>query len=193
MNSGATGRLESDLAYVDEVLVDEAVDLYDFVYIRRVQAGFVLSRRISPLPICGISSTSAEMNIRLANTLEECTTVEDAQLFAAGPPTSEFLPWLSEPRNCPEFEVLNVSSLNVSGSGSMSDGNITTVFSGDYIVDGSSADLLQQQVCPADTDNSNQPVASYAPDQTTGQVTATVFYNNNVSYIHVNVSVSVLV
>ena len=53
-------------------------------------------------------------------------------------------------------------------------------------MDGTSANILQTSLCSLNSsdgcDPDRRPVGAYTPNQTREQITATVYYNNNVSF-----------
>ena len=181
--NNSTGRLDSETVFVDEALLRKGTDMSPDVYIRRIQAGFVLSYRDPPYAACACSDVDFFTN-KYISELSECTRAAGAQVFALKRDSEfvQYFDWLS--RDCDE---------NTSWSGIR--GSSTNVFSGDYAVDGVSANWLQLLACTNESfhcgcdgeDGDDRPMAEYYPDQTP-QVSATIFYNNNVSN-----SVSILV
>ena len=183
--NGATGRLDSDLTYVDEVLLEEAIDLDPDVYIRRIQAGFVMSYRDPPYAACDCSSTDPTRFISSLQGISVCEEVGGAPIYAL----RQGLPWINDD-TCPLFDGSSASGGNGDGSGSASGGNggdcDLCAISNDYLVDGSSANILQGLLCSLGTEDNcrhvDRPVAAYTPNQTREQITATVYYNNNVGF-----------
>ena len=177
--NSATGRLDSDLTYVDEVLLEEAIDLDPDVYIRRIQAGFVLSYRDPPFAACGCSNTNPTMLNIFLQGLSLCREVDGVKFFAR----PEDLPWLND-ETCPLFDG------NGASSGSGGDCGLCAI-SDDYLVDGTSASILQTSLCSLNAsdgcDRDQRPVGAYTPSQTREQITATVYYNNNVSFAKLHV------
>ena len=179
--NGATGRLDSDLTYVDEVLLEEAIDLGPDVYIRRIQAGFVMSYRDPPYAACGCSSTDPTRFISSLEGISECREVDGMPIYALRQDLqwiNQDLPWLND-ETCPLFDGSGASG----GNGGDCD---QCAISDDYLVDGSSANILQGLLCSLGTEDNcrhvDRPVAAYTPNQTQEQITATVYYNNNVSF-----------
>ena len=180
IEEGATGRLDSDLPYVDEVLLEEAKDLEPDVYIRRVQAGFVMSYREPAYAGCGCSSTKTDVFDETVREFSECRLIDDATMYTLQDNGS--LPWVND-STCPLFG---------SGSGSNSDdksnrtSNSPLLLDDNYLVDGLSANILQLFLCSEELQNTsfckkeNRSLAAVTPAQTQQQITATVYYNNNV-------------
>ena len=168
--NGTTGRLDSDLTYVDEVLLEEAIDLDPDVYIRRIQAGFVMSYRDPPYAACGCNSTDPTRFISSLEEVSVCIEVDGAPIYAR-----QDLSWLDD--TCP------LSGAN-GGNGGDCD---QCAISDDYLVDGSSANFLQHSLCSDNCSHVDRPVAAYTPNQTREQITATVYYNNNVSFAELHV------
>ena len=178
LTSSTIGRLDSDTVFVDEALLRKAVRMDPDVYIRRVQAGIVVSHRDPPYSTCGCRN-SRYFSKEYINPLTACRIVDGAEMYALRENSAsyEMLTWLVE--ECPQY--------NSSGSGSGS-GSGGGVFSGDYLVDGPSANTLQFSSCADDEVGplgcmgeafGDRPLGQYYPDQAS-QITATVFYNNNV-------------
>ena len=175
VQNNSTGRLDSETVFVDETLLRKGTDMSPDVYIRRIQAGFVLSYRDPPYAACACNDVDFFTN-KYVNELSECTRAAGAQVFALKRDSEfvQYFDWLS--RDCDE----NTSWSGVHGSSA-------DVFRGDYTVDGMSANWLQLLACVnesfhhgCDGEKSNdRPMAEYYPDQTP-QVSATIFYNNNV-------------
>ena len=105
IKKGATGRLDSDLPYVDEVILNEARNLEQDVYTRRVQAGFVMSYREPAYAACGCSSMSTDVFDQTVKEFSECRVIDGATMYSL---QDDELPWLNE-STCPLFD---------SGSGS---------------------------------------------------------------------------
>ncbi|CAI8053623.1 ATP-binding cassette sub-family A member 3 [Geodia barretti] len=167
--SNATGRLESETVFVDETLLRKGNDMSPDVYIRRIQAGFVISYRDPPYAACGCNDADS-FSQNYVNSLSECTRSDGAQVYALRQRT-QFFDWLS--RDCDE---------GGSGSGSGS-GSGVAPFSMDYAVDGLSANLLQLMACAenssCDGENSTvRPTAEFYPKELP-QIAVTVYYNNN--------------
>ena len=168
------GKLDSENVFVDEALLRKGNELDPEVYIRKIQAGFVLSHRDPPYSVCGCSDIEY-FTQEYIDQLTECTTVSGAQLYALNQDSmfAGDLEWLS--RDCNDSNVVSGS-----GSGDM-------LFNGDYTVDGVSANILQLLACVNESfhdgcdgeSRNNRPVAEYYPNQTS-QISATIFYNNNV-------------
>ena len=175
VQTNSTGRLDSETVFVDETLLRKGTDMGPDVYIRRIQAGFVLSYRDPPYAACACNDVDFFTN-EYVSELTECTQAAGAQVFALKHDSefAQYFDWLS--RDCKE----NNSWSGVSG-------NSADVFSGDYAVDGVSANWLQLLSCANERfrggcdgeKDSDRPVAEYYPNQTP-QVSATIFYNNNV-------------
>ena len=184
--NGTTGRLDSDLTYVDEVLLEEAIDLDPDVYIRRIQAGFVMSYRDPPYAACGCNSTDPTRFISSLQGISECREVDGTPIYALRQDLqwlNQSLPWLNDD-TCPLFDGSSASG----GNGGDCD---QCAISDDYLVDGSSANILQGLLCSLGTEDNcshvDRPVAAYTPNQTREQITATVYYNNNVSFAELHV------
>lgn len=197
--SGAQGRVESDTVFLNEALLRKATDMDPEVYIRRIQAGFLVSYRDPPYSGCGCSDPGF-FEREYVGSLAECRRVQGAEMYALrdDSPLATPLTWLSD--ECLQFDGSG------SGSGSEAGNRTEYLFNGTYLVDGASANLLQNSACQVDSTDEpvgcmsesfdNRPVGKYYPDQTR-QITATVFYNNNVCtcmclynvqlYIHVPV------
>ena len=179
---GARGRVESDTVFLDEALLRRATDMDPEVYIRRIQAGFLVSYRDPSYSVCGCSDTEF-FATEYVGELADCRRVQGAEMYALRDDSTLATPltWLSD--ECPQF--------NGSGSGSEAGNSTEYLFNGNYLVDGVSANLLQNSACAVNSSTGksvgcmcesfdNRPVGKYYPDQTP-QITATVFYNNNVS------------
>ena len=154
----------------------EAKDLESDVYIRRVQAGFVMSYREPAYAACGCSSVNTNVFDSTVKEFSECRVIDGATMYSL---QDDGLPWLNE-STCPLFD---------SGSGSdSSNGSSTTSLPLDdnYLVDGLSANLQQTFLCSDRLENTSfckgmdRPLAAVTPAQTQQQITATVYYNNNV-------------
>ena len=195
----ASGRLESENVFVDETLLRKGNDMDPEVFIRRIQAGFVLSYRDPPFSVCGCNNVDI-FSQQYVSELSECTSSGGAQIYALKQDSqfSQSFDWLD--RDCGEYSSGSGSSgSGSSGSGSGASGSGASgssasgsgsgpVFSGDYAVDGVSANLLQLLACSNVTNTNSgcdgeseeqRPAAEYYPDQSP-QISATVFYNNNV-------------
>ena len=158
--------------------MEEAQDLEPDVYIRRVQAGFVMSYREPAYAACGCSSVNADVFEETVKQFSVCRTIDGAAIYSL---QHSGLPWLNE-TTCPLFG---------SGSGSGSDkssgsSSSQLLLDDNYLVDGTSANFQQIFLCSEEIEKSSlchiekQPLAAVAPAQTRRQITATVYYNNNV-------------
>ena len=170
----ATGRLDSDTVFVDETLLRKGNDMSPDVYIRRIQAGFVISYRDPPYTACGCTDTDCFAE-KYVSMLSECTRLDGAQVYALRQ-RDLYFDWLS--RDCDE-----------AGSGSGSGSGGVGPFSMDYAVDGLSANLLQLMACAVNGSCGGEnatvcPTAEFYP-QEPPQVSTTVYYNNNVCIFHV--------
>ena len=178
IKEGATGRLDSDLPYVDEVILNEARNLEQDVYARRVQAGFVMSYREPAYAACGCSSMSTNIFDQTVREFYECRVIDGATMYSL---QDDELPWLNE-SICPLFD-----SGSGSGSGSSSgSSNIQLPLDNSYLIDGASANFQQRFLCSEKLEgktycnSADRPLAAVTPAQTQQQITATVYYNNNV-------------
>ena len=175
--SNATGRLDSETVFVDETLLRKGTNMAPEVYIRRVQAGFVLSYRDPPYAACGCSDSETFAQQYLSE-LSECIQTDGDQVYALKQ-DHKYFSWLS--RVCDERGSGQSGSGMDGSSGGIGSGSMR--FSKGYEVDGLSANLLQilacgNQSCDGETSN-NRPVAKFFPTEIP-QVSATVYYNNNV-------------
>ena len=193
--NNATGALHSENVFVDEALLRKGNDMDPAVYIRRMQAGFVLSYRDPPYAVCGCNDIEY-FTQEYFSELSECTNTNESQLYALKLDSmfAQYLDWLS--RDCDEYTSGNFSGesyIGIGGSGRRSGssfcgpGGCVQTFNEGYTVDGVSANLLQLLACGNDTLHSgcngesgqDRPAAEYYLEQTP-QISATVFYNNNV-------------
>jgi ATP-binding cassette subfamily A (ABC1) protein 3 len=171
-----TGGLDSETVFVDEFLLRKGNDMAPAVYIRRFQAGFVLSSRDPPYAACGCSNVDFFTQEYIGE-LSECVSLEGSSVYALKETSeyAQYFHWLS--RNC-----------GTSGRGSGSGGEGSgTIFNGDYAVDGTSANFLQLLSCFGNETfqtgccggyRGERPPAQYFPEQTP-QLSAIIYYNNN--------------
>ena len=167
-----TGRLDSETVFVDETLLRKGSGMDPEVYIRRIQAGFVLSYHDPPYAVCGCKDVDYFTQEYIAQ-FSECTNTAGVQMYALKQDSlfAQYLDWLS--RNCDEYTSgsctsgsgasgdgasgsgatgsgvsgSGVSGSGVSGSGASGSGASINMFKGDYAVDGVSANLLQLLAC----------------------------------------------
>ena len=180
VENNATGRLDSETVFVDETLLRKGINMAPEVYIRRIQAGFVLSYRDPPYAACSCSDSNVFAQ-KYFDELSECTSVDGAQVYALKQENQlfDYFSWLS--RECDEDgSGESGGGQNGGGMGSGSGGN---AFSNGYLVDGVSANLLQMMACSNQScdreTKTNRPTAEYFPTDVPG-VSATIYYNNNV-------------
>lgn len=172
VTNNVTGRLDSDLTFVDEYLLHRAEDLEPDVYKRRLQGGFVISYMEPEFGTCGLTSNSAVPNEVIADTsFLLCANIQDSDYYTLN--INEYniseryrVSWLNSMDNCP---LLNTSSsMNSTGLDS------------DSLVDGVSARIVQGSACLDDLDKT-QPPAMYTANFTQQKMAATVYYNSEVS------------
>ena len=176
VRSNSSGRVESENVFIDELLLRKGNEMDPVVYVRNIQAGFVLSYQDPPYSVCGCSDINY-FTQEYIDELSKCTTVSGVQVYALKEDSvfSNKFHWLS--RDCDEYIGSEVA--NFSGSGD-------SVFNENenYVVDGTSANLLQLLACSngslcARESDQEGPAAEFYPDQTQ-KISVTIFYNNNV-------------
>ena len=177
LKQDATGiRLDSDLVYVDEYLLEKAEDLDAEVYIRRLLGGFVMSYSEPEFGSCGFGNEVSdvdELEDIVNSSFTQCRMIDGRDFYIlVNSPEFDFFPWLGNIYYCP---LLNGAE---SGSGS------GEVINGNSLVDGFSANLVQSTICNVinEDDNLTSPLAVYTSDFTKQKISATVYYNNNVKY-----------
>ena len=169
------GRLDSDLVYVDEYLLEKAEDLDAEVYIRRLLGGFVMSYSEPEFGSCGFGNKVSdvdELEDIVNSSFTQCSMIDGRDFYIILVNSSEFdfFPWLGNVYYCP---LLNETE---SGSGS------GEVINGNSLVDGFSANLVQSTICNGTNEDDTSPLAVYTSDFTKQKISATVYYNNNVKY-----------
>ena len=177
----ATGRLDSDLVYVDEYLIDRAKDLGPEVYIRRLLGGFVMTYGDPEFGTCALSSTLDRDLVELSRAAadsafgvcRDINTTSEYNYFTlatdAGINATVRFPWLTSRENCP--------ALYKGGN----NGSRGAQIDGDSLVEGLSANLFQQTSCALAGDDGALPVLTL--NRTERRISATVYYNNNVSWV----------
>lgn len=155
------------MVYMDEHLLRRADNLDAEVFIRRYLGGFVMSHKEPIYDTCARDkSTASSIQATVAATFSECTEIRGNDLYTL---TQSDFPWLTNPELCP--------ALNESESGNVT---TTTGLDGNSLIDGLSEDLTKLFVCPNDTSSNLLPL--FTPNFTTPRrLSATVYYNNNVS------------
>ena len=216
MNRTASGRLDSDVVYMDELLMRIAHDMTPAVFTRRLVGGFVVSHknRDPPYTVCGCMDTVKTSRdyfsdlalCKLENTTickRENTTIckhENTTVCKRENTTVYLTPWnnfANTMYRCDTASRLTNFSLPNNCSDIADDSNLRDSLSlaSGYEVDGTSADILNGQACsaigcPCECD-SDRPVASYFQSETNASTVATVWYNNRVRRcVHVNVFIT---
>ena len=173
----ATGTLDSHLVYLDEHLIEQANDLDPEVFIRRVLGGFVMTYDEPNFGSCGSFPNENYAPIvqgRVEKQFLQCTEVNNGSEYFSLNVTElglTNLDWLESQENCPaRYE---------GGSG----GNGGNIDAGS-LVDGTSANYFQQFSCiEAEEAGVRNSLPVYTPNRPTQPkiISATVYYNNNVS------------
>ena len=154
-----TGRLDSDNTYVNEYLLRLAENMGGPVYSRRVLGGFTLGQIEPTFSICGCDS----FNFNLTEAFRNVTNLQQCKIDSSGTVSTTDLD-------------INCANDDFSGSGN---GN-GPVFNGR--MNGIDAASLQRSVCSeCNQSSSEQPIGSFYRTQLIPTLTATVWYNNNVS------------
>lgn len=187
VRNNTSGPLDSDNVFVDETLLRKGAELGPEVYVRRIQAGFVISYRDPPYAACGCSEPDSFVE-NYINELSQCTSSDGSEIYALRPDSeiSQCFNWLD--RDCSgasESTTIYHSAIsgNGSGNGSGSGGGGDTEFTRGYEVDGLSANVLQVASCAnlsCGGSNSPRPIAKFFQKEPP-EIAATVYYNNNVS------------
>ena len=172
-----TGALDSHLVFVDEHLINRAKYLDPEVFIRRVLGGFVMMNKEPNFGSCG-GYPNKDFVETLQGKVEtqflQCNGMEYFALNGSEINLRRF-PWLE--RDCPtDYEG------GSGGNGGGSGGNRGDI-DGGSLVDGTSANIFQQTVCNLTGElkarNSTPVFTPNNPPQP--NISATVYYNNNVS------------
>jgi hypothetical protein len=174
--NGVNGTLDSHLVYVDEHLIEQANDLNPEVFIRRVLGGFVMTYDEPNFWSCGgfpNEDSAPFVQGRVEEQFLQCTEVNNSSEYFSLNVTElglTDLDFLESQENCPaRYE---------GGSG----GNIDA----GSLVDGTSANYFQQVSCiEAEEAGAQNSLPVYTPNRPTQPkiISATVYYNNNVSCI----------
>ena len=166
-NRTVTGKLDSNLVYVDEYLIRKAEDLDPEIYIQRLLGGFVLSHQEPAFGSCESISTRVEEAANKVFT--RCRQIEGSEYYTANLTEGT---WLNRLDNCPALAA------NTTGSGSDAGPDA------DSLVDGTSVDLFRGVLC-GEKDiggSASTSLPIFTPNPSTSKIEATVYYNNNVSY-----------
>ena len=175
----ATGRLDSDLVYVDEYLLEKANDLGAEVFIRRLLGGFVMSYEEPQFGSCGFGTKQVDvLELRgfIGQSFTQCTEIfnetEYYSYSTAGSDLLESLPWLSSEANCPLLHESGSSGFSLVPGG----------IDSESVVDGFSANLAQDTICEQvdDFDNDSSPQPIFTSSFLQQKIAATIYYNNNV-------------
>ena len=196
------GKLESNNVYVAEKLLMVSEELEPSVFYQRFQAGFTVTRRDPPYSVC--SCASASETCKFISPLQQESGEECSSQYSISPQCN--LAWATcigltncsfvAPFGCRDF---GAPSGPGSGSGSSSGSSSTPSFHsnpgggagatcdvplpGCYVVDGFSADVINNASCSPRGLAPSCPVgalhATY-PDTGTEEVGVTVWYNNQV-------------
>ena len=162
--------------YVDEYLIQKAEDLDPEVYIRRVLGGFVMSYREPEFGSCDLGNDplNAENLESLASqSFTLCREINDTEFYTLSTNLAAAFPWMNNEDNCP---ALTASEGSVGSGAEGLDGN--------SVVDGFSANVAQMLLCREVNDDSPQAIFTTNPSpQSQQNIEATVYYNNNVTYI----------
>ena len=164
--------------YIDEYLIQKAEDLDPEVYIRRLLGGFVMSYREPEFGSCGLGNDPFDVD-SLENITSQsftlCREINGTEFYTLGANLSAAFPWMNNEDNCP---ALNASEGSVGSGAEGLDGN--------SVVDGFSANVAQMLLCSEDNDDSPQAIFTTNPSpQSQQNIEATVYYNNNVSYVRI--------
>ena len=199
---GTTGRLDSDLVYVDEYLIDKAKDLDPEVFIQRVLGGFVMTYADPDFGQCAESVDAVDsVRERAADLFTQCTNISNTDYFTLDVDAlamevmefreflktlntpearmliellslnfTEIYSFLNSPENCPD--LYGNSSVSGSGGGEGIDG--------DSVIDGLSRGLFTTfgGTC---SEHARSALPLFTPNRTNNRISATVYYNNNVS------------
>ena len=176
INSSAAGPLDSDNTFIAEYLLEASNDLQPLVFFQEVQAGFVVSYQEPALAFCNMSQSSNETR-RLSALLSVLANISAFNL------SSECVMLLN---NCSEG---NASSCLEALTDCVDDAlpDISPI-PGDYY-NNITYDMrlyLHTYACPEEAKGAS--VAKVYPVQS-DTMTVTIWYNNEVSYIHVHVHV----
>ena len=173
-SQNTSGRLDSDLVYVDEFLLEKAEDLDAEVYIRRVLGGFVMSYSEPEFGTCGFGNEVAdvgEFEDRVESSFTECIMIDGRNFYVLVNNsfflnnTYDIFPWLG-----------NIMFCHLLGNGS------GEVINANSLVDGFSANVVQSTICGFinEYEDITQPPAILTSNFTKQRISATVYYNNNV-------------
>lgn len=167
--SGATGKLDSYLTFVDEYLLHRAEDLEPNVYKRRLMGGFVLSYIEPDFGTCGLPDPMLNENT-VNDSFLLCRDIPRTDYYTLN--TAQYQPlitktngiWLNDTNNCP---VLIADSSGLYN---------------DSLIDGFSAYIVQRGFC--NNASKDRPPAMYTgnfTEEMAGKMAATVYYSNEVS------------
>lgn len=165
-----TRRLDSDLVYVDEYLIEKAEDLGSEIYVRRLLGGFVITNHEPNYGSCGVDNLEESLD----EAFTQCREIRGSEYYTFNTSAEEFS-WLNTVENCPNIS----DTSNGNGSG----------LNADSLVDGTGVDLFRYLVCESNATISNySSLPIYTPVQTPrskGTAEATIYYNNNVCLFYV--------
>ena len=177
-NTDTTGRLDSDNTYVNEYLLRVAERMRAPIYSRRVQGGFTLSRTEPIFSVCGCSDIldSGNFSGDILSGLQQCS-VNDTVVFSESDNGNTNVKCIDESA----MEGMAIGS--GSGSGSGSGISSADAEESSFRLDGINVGLLQRSVCSECNQSTyDRPISSLFGPELTPLVTATVWYNNNVSW-----------
>ena len=166
--------------YVDEYLLEKAIDIDAEVYIRRLLGGFVMSYSEPEFGSCSAGNEDAdvtELEVTVSSSFTQCRMIDGRDFYTLvnSPEFITIYPWLGDVYYCPLLvESGSASGLNVFQS---------EVINGNSLVDGFSANLVQSNICDDIFENDlTGPPAIFTSDFTKQKISATVYYNNNVNH-----------